>query len=453
MSFTNLQPTSINTAATFTFANVSVTNTSTLGAVGNVKITGGTSGQAIITDGDGNLSFTSVTTTPAGSNTEVAYNNAGSYGASANFTFTNTSNTLTVDKIVANGAGITYITGSNVNGQVSNALVAGTVYTNAQPNITSVGSLANLTVSGVTNLGAVTNVKITGGLTNQVLTTDGLGNLTWAAGGGGEGSSGGAGFITITKDVFTATGSANAYTLSITPASAAYVVVNIDGIVQQLSSYSLSTNVLTIAGMPASGEIVEITSYGVGGLPGGSTSEVQFNDSGVFQGAPAFTFDSATSTLAVTNITANVTTAAQPNITSVGTLSTLAVSGTATFTGGSVFASSQDITVSGTPSGTVDYDLFNGVIFDVVPTANWTANVSNIATTNNRTTVVSFIVTQGSTPYVPNVFQISGSTQTVKWLGGTAPTGTASKTDVISFSMIRSGSGTWTVLGQTATYG
>jgi len=121
--------------------------------------------------------------------------------------------------------------------------------------------------------------------------------------------------------------------------------------------------------------------------------------------------------------------------------------------GTSTFASSQDVTVSGTPSGTVNYDLYDGVIFDVVPTANWTANVSNISTTNNRTTVVSFIVTQGSTPYVPNVFQISGATQTVKWLGGTAPTGTASKTDVISFSMIRSNAGSWTVLGQTATYG
>lgn len=450
MSFTNLQPSSVNTLATFTFANVSVTNTSTLGDVGNVKITGGSTGQAIITDGTGNLSFTSVTTTPPGSNTQVAYNNAGSYGASANFTFTNTTNTLTVDKIIANGAGLTSLTGANVTGTVS---TAATVTTNAQPNITSTGTLTGVTVSGVTNLGAVTNVKITGGLTNQVLTTDGLGNLTWAAGGGGGGSSGGAGFITVTKDVFTATGSANAYTLSITPASAAYVVVNIDGIVQQLSSYSLATNILTIAGMPTSGEVVEITSYGVGGLPGGSDTEVQYNSSGVFQGAPAFTFNSSTGTVSATNFTGNLTTGAQSNITSTGTLTSLSVSGTANLTGGAVFASSQDVTVSGTPSGTVNYDLFSGAIFDVTPTANWTANVGNIATTNNRTTVVSFIINQGSTPYVPTVFQISGSTTTVNWLGGSAPTGTASKIDVVSYSMIRTGSGTWTVLGQIATYG
>jgi len=42
------------------------------------------------------------------------------------------------------------VAGSNVTGQVANALVAGTVYTAAQPNITSVGTLTELTVGNVT---------------------------------------------------------------------------------------------------------------------------------------------------------------------------------------------------------------------------------------------------------------------------------------------------------------
>ena len=146
-------------------------------------------------------------------------------------------------------------------------------------------------------------------------------------------------------------------------------------------------------------------------------------------------------------VSGTVYTASQPNITSTGNLLSLTVTGTSTF------FSTQDVTVSGTPSGTVNYDLYNGVVFDVAPTANWTANVSNISTTNNRTSVVTFIITQGATPYVPNVFQISGATQTVKWLGGSAPTGTASKVDVVSYSMVRSSAGAWTVLGQSATYG
>ena len=45
-------------------------------------------------------------------------------------------------------SGLANITGANVTGQVGNALVASTVYTNAQPNITSVGNLTSVTVSG-----------------------------------------------------------------------------------------------------------------------------------------------------------------------------------------------------------------------------------------------------------------------------------------------------------------
>jgi hypothetical protein len=49
----------------------------------------------------------------------------------------------------ANIAGIAYsVDGGNVSGQVSNSLVSGTVFENAQPNITSVGNLISLTVTG-----------------------------------------------------------------------------------------------------------------------------------------------------------------------------------------------------------------------------------------------------------------------------------------------------------------
>lgn len=51
--------------------------------------------------------------------------------------------------------------------------------------IDSNGNVAtpSLTVTGVSNLGDVSNVKITGGSANYVLTTDGLGNLSWSEGG------------------------------------------------------------------------------------------------------------------------------------------------------------------------------------------------------------------------------------------------------------------------------
>ena len=74
---------------------------------------------------------------------------------------------------------------------------AGTVTSNAQPNITSVGTLTSLAVIGNAlftganvSLGNVSNLKIEGGTADYVLKTDGTGNLAWAAqtGGGGGGS-------------------------------------------------------------------------------------------------------------------------------------------------------------------------------------------------------------------------------------------------------------------------
>ena len=44
------------------------------------------------------------------------------------------------------------VAGGNVSGQVANALVSGTVYTAAQPNITSVGTLTSVVVSGTANV-------------------------------------------------------------------------------------------------------------------------------------------------------------------------------------------------------------------------------------------------------------------------------------------------------------
>jgi hypothetical protein len=50
------------------------------------------------------------------------------------------------------------VAGANVSGQVANALVSGTVYTAAQPNITSVGTLTSVAVSGDANVAGVINV-------------------------------------------------------------------------------------------------------------------------------------------------------------------------------------------------------------------------------------------------------------------------------------------------------
>jgi hypothetical protein len=104
--------------------------------------------------------------TVPGSNTQVIYNNSGNAGASSDFVFNNSTKVATVNgNIVANhfsgnGSTLSSITGANVTGTVTNAssaTTAGTVTTAAQPNITSVGTLSSLSVSG--NLTGSTNVN------------------------------------------------------------------------------------------------------------------------------------------------------------------------------------------------------------------------------------------------------------------------------------------------------
>jgi len=70
--------------------------------------------------------------------------------------------------VTGTGGSLTAVNGANVTGQVGNALVSGTVYTNAQPNITSVGTLTSLGVNGAITAqtvaansnGAGTNFKV-----------------------------------------------------------------------------------------------------------------------------------------------------------------------------------------------------------------------------------------------------------------------------------------------------
>lgn len=138
--------------------------------------------------------------------------------------------------------------------------------------------------------------------------------------------------------------------------------------------------------------------------------------------------------------TASVTTA---NIT------TLNVSGLTTI------GESTEVLSTGTISANVfTADFSTSALFYVTtaPSANFTINVTNLPTTDNRVTVLSFFVIQGATGYIPNALQIGGASQTIKWSGGSAPTPTSSsgKVDVFTFTFIRRSSA-WEVLGTSDT--
>jgi len=90
----------------------------------------------------------------------------------AGIPITQKTNIGNIANIILEGAGVDYP-------EATVALLAQTVSNAAQPNITSVGTLTSLSVTGNTALGAVGNVKITGGSSGQILSTDGAGNLSW----------------------------------------------------------------------------------------------------------------------------------------------------------------------------------------------------------------------------------------------------------------------------------
>jgi hypothetical protein len=128
----------------------------------------------------------------AGTVTTNAQPNITSVGT---LTSLNVSGTITAPNITANtgvftgnGSGLSQLVAGNITGQVGNALIAGTVYTNAQPNITSVGNLADLRINnakihlgsnaGVTTQGANSiAIGISAGFNNQGANAVAIGRL------------------------------------------------------------------------------------------------------------------------------------------------------------------------------------------------------------------------------------------------------------------------------------
>lgn len=137
--------TAANVTAT---GNLQVTGVSMLGSVANLRITGGANSQVLTTYGNGVLHWQSVTTSPAGANTQLQFNNNGAFGASPNLTFDGTilaSPEVQAAAVVAEGI-----------------------------------TVDNLTAN-TADLGDVANLVILGGDPGSFLRTSGNGELSWAA--------------------------------------------------------------------------------------------------------------------------------------------------------------------------------------------------------------------------------------------------------------------------------
>lgn len=115
-------------------------------------------------------------------------------------------------------------------------------------------------------------------------------------------------------------------------------------------------------------------------------------------------------------------------------------------------------------SGTINYDITTQsvVYYTSNASGNWTINLRGNGTSSLNTLLstgqavtVAFLATNGGTPYYNNVVQVDGTTSgvTTRWQGGTAPTaGNASSIDVYTYTIIKTGSATFTVLASQTKY-
>jgi phage tail protein X len=205
---------------------------------------------------------------------------------------------------------------------------------------------------GEINLGSVANITITGGAIGYVLETDGVGNLSWTPKSTitayiSAVTKANPGVVTTTQDNFFTDGTE-------------VTITNVLGMTQ-LNGNSYYVNVLTSntfslysdSGLSTPVDTTGYTTYISGGrviasvggagtsAAGGSNTTIQFNDNNVIQGNAGFTFNKITGAVAIpgnvtagnvigTLVTGTLTTAAQPNVTSVGTLTSLTVTGNIT---------------------------------------------------------------------------------------------------------------------------
>jgi len=117
----------------------------------------------------------------------------------------------------------------------------------------------------------------------------------------------------------------------------------------------------------------------------------------------------------------------------------------------------EKVTNSATAAtGTLNYDVITQSVLNYTSdaTGNWTLNVRGDASNSldsimdtGESITIAHIVKQGGTAYYNSAFQIDGSSVTPEWQGGSAPNaGNASSLDTYTYTIIKTGSATFTVL-------
>jgi hypothetical protein len=161
-----------------------------------------------------------------------------------------------------------------------------------------------------------------------------------------------------------------------------------------------------------------------------------------------------------TNGTNGLTIDASQNVSFANQLS-LGVSGTTMQL--KLSAAAETVTISATAAtGTVNFDVSTQSIlyYTSNASANWTLNIRGSSSTTlnsimatGQSVTVTHLVTQGGTAYYNSAVTVDGSSVTPKWSGGSAPSaGNANSVDVYTYTLIKTGSGSFTVFASQTRY-
>ena len=126
-------------------------------------------------------------------------------------------------------------------------------------------------------------------------------------------------------------------------------------------------------------------------------------------------------------------------------------------------AAAETVTIAATAAtGTVNFDVSTQSIlyYTSNASANWTLNIRGSSSTTlnsimatGQSVTVTHLVTQGGTAYYNSAVTVDGSSVTPKWSGGSAPSaGNANSVDVYTYTLIKTGSGSFTVFASQTRY-
>jgi len=126
-------------------------------------------------------------------------------------------------------------------------------------------------------------------------------------------------------------------------------------------------------------------------------------------------------------------------------------------------AAAETVTIAATAAtGTVNFDVSTQSIlyYTSNASANWTLNIRgsssvalNSIMSTGQSVTITHLVTQGGTAYYNSVVTVDGTSVTPKWSGGSAPSaGNTNSVDVYTYTLIKTGSGSFTVFASQTRY-